>query len=102
MYVVRRVPYGSEYLRADGEIFTTKIGEAIDEEKARYCYLDPDMLQALADELAKKGIKPQQGYLEGKLEAMENHLDDCRHLLKLDQQVIMGKPINTNSCIKEK
>lgn len=84
LFVMRKVATGGrEYLRADGKIIKVKIGDgAIDPEKVKYCYLDHNMLQALTDEIAKKGIKPQQGYLEGKLEATISHIKDLRALLK--------------------
>jgi len=43
----------------------------------------PEQLQAFADALNKMGINPQKEYVEGKLEATENHLKDMRKLLKL-------------------
>ncbi len=45
--------------------------------------LNPETLQALADALDKVGIKPQKGFVEGKLQATESHLKDMRTLLKL-------------------
>lgn len=47
--------------------------------------LDKFQLQAFADELSNMGIKPQQGFVEGKLEATERHLADTRKLLKLTE-----------------
>lgn len=45
--------------------------------------LNDEQLQAFAEALNSIGIKPQQGYVEGKLEATESHLKDMRKLLKL-------------------
>ena len=45
--------------------------------------LDRESLQALSDALNDKGFKPKEGFLEGKLNATENHLKDMRTLLKL-------------------
>ncbi len=94
MYIVTKTPNGGrEYLKADGKIIKATAGGAVDPEKVKYCYLDEEMLQVLTDEIARHGIKPQKGYLEGKLEAMENHLDDCRHLLKLDIPINISKEV---------
>lgn len=42
------------------------------------------LMEELATELAKKGVRPRQAsHTEGKLEATENHLQDMRKLLKL-------------------
>jgi len=43
--------------------------------------LSPETLQNLADELNNMGIKPQKGFLEGKLEATDKHLEDMRRLV---------------------
>lgn len=40
-----------------------------------------EMLQDFANALDKMGIKPQRGFLEGKLEAQEKHLEDMRTLV---------------------
>ncbi len=45
--------------------------------------LSLEALQTFADALDKIGIKPQKGFIEGKLAATENHLADMRKLLKL-------------------
>jgi hypothetical protein len=42
--------------------------------------LSPEALQALADALDKIGITPKQGFVEGKLEATEKHLEDMRSI----------------------
>jgi hypothetical protein len=44
-------------------------------------HLTEEMLQGLADQLLSMGIKPQQGFVEGKLEATEKHLEDMRTLV---------------------
>jgi hypothetical protein len=41
-------------------------------------------LQALSDAINSIGISPKQGFIEGKLEATEKHLEDTRKLLKLN------------------
>jgi hypothetical protein len=52
------------------------------------------LLDAMVVEFQKQGIQPkQQSYLEGKLEATEAHLEDCRHLLKLDHVINLEKKL---------
>lgn len=83
LYIFRRTHTGdTEVLQPDGIIKTIKTGEAVSDIKP-LIELEPEMLQSLADELSQKGYKPQKGYLEGKLQATENHLADMRKLLKL-------------------
>lgn len=41
----------------------------------------PEALQAFADALNELGIRPQKGFLEGKLEGTEKHLEDMRKLV---------------------
>ena len=43
--------------------------------------LPREALQAFADSLDQMGIKPQKGFLEGKLQATEKHLEDMRDLV---------------------
>lgn len=45
--------------------------------------LTDEQLRAFAEAINKEGINPQKEYVEGKLEATENHLKDMRKLLKL-------------------
>jgi hypothetical protein len=45
--------------------------------------LEPEQLQIFADALNEIGYKPQKGFIEGKLVAIEKHLEDMRTLLKL-------------------
>lgn len=80
VYIFRRVPGGTEFLTGDNTLKTFKEGEAVDKPTLE---LEPEQLQALADELAKVGYAPQKGFLQGKLEATEKHLKDMRTLLKL-------------------
>jgi hypothetical protein len=46
-------------------------------------FLNTHILQELSDALNESGFKPQKGYLEGKLEATERHLEDIRKVAKL-------------------
>lgn len=81
VFIFRRTAQGSEFIQNDGTgIF---IAEGSAEQPKPALQLEPEALQALADELANVGYKPQKGFLEGKLEATERHLDDTRTLLKL-------------------
>lgn len=45
--------------------------------------LDREQLQAFSEALNDMGINPRKEYIEGKLEATENHLSDMQKLLKL-------------------
>lgn len=51
-------------------------------------------LAALLVAISAQGVKTKDlGFAEGKLEATENHLEDLRTLLKLDQRIsISGTP----------
>lgn len=44
-------------------------------------FLTPQALQAFSDALNSQGFKPQGGFVEGKLEATEKHLEDMRTLV---------------------
>ena len=54
--------------------------------------LEPEQLQALADELDKIGYKPQKGFMEGKLSATEKHLEDMRDLVFKDNNNDKNNP----------
>lgn len=55
---------------------------ALNDDKARQLFL------GLSEALEKQGIKPKhQAFLEGELDATKHHLDDLRHLLKLDERI---------------
>ena len=43
--------------------------------------LNSEQLQKFAEALNEIGVKPQDGFLEGKLEATEKHLEDMRKLV---------------------
>lgn len=76
IYIFRRLPNG-DIETLDG----TKVVEGEDFKPA--FFLNPEQLQALANALDNNGFKPQEGFVEGKLEATERHLTDLRKLLKL-------------------
>lgn len=80
VYIYRRGINGQiEYLQGDGIIKCFSEGSAIDVKPV--IELTPEMMQALSDELSSIGYKPQKGFLEGKIQATENHLDDMRKLV---------------------
>ena len=81
VFIFRRFGGKVEVVHGNGTMTTYDEGEAI--ENIPTIILTPGMLQSLADALAENGIKPQEGFLEGKLEATVNHLKDMRTLLKL-------------------
>lgn len=56
--------------------------------------LSPSALQAFADALDKMGIKPQKGFIEGKLAATEKHLEDMRRLVFDDKEIIIDGVAN--------
>ena len=75
IYIFRQLSSG-ETMFLDGKVL--KGGEAPSEPTIK---LEPEQLQALADELSMVGYKPQKGFIEGKLEATTKHLEDMRSLV---------------------
>jgi hypothetical protein len=69
-----------QFLSKDGSIITHEPGGSSPEP---FLTLEPELLQELVNGLAKNGFKPQEGRLEGELEATKKHLIDLRQLLKL-------------------
>lgn len=49
-------------------------------------YFDPEIAQEMATALNEIGINPKKEFVEGKLEAQTEHLNDLRKLLKLTPQ----------------
>lgn len=80
VFVFRKTLGGTEFLQGDTITF---VPEGSAEQGKPSFQLNPEQLQALADELAQVGFKPQKGFIEGKLQATEDHLKDMRTLLKL-------------------
>ena len=76
VYIYRKVINGIEIFRGDRT-------EIISEHSATTpsFNMTPEMLQEFANELDKNGINPKQGFVEGKLEATEKHLEDMRTLV---------------------
>lgn len=81
IYIYRRYGNKIEVMNRDNTRTVYEDGSAIDDKPT--LSLNPESLQAFADALADIGIKPQKGFIEGKLEATESHLKDMRTLLKL-------------------
>lgn len=86
VYIFRETHEGTEFLQADGNIKLTNTTLETPQPTIR---LDPEALQTLADELGRVGYKPQKGFVEGKLEATEKHLDDMRKIVF--EPVVSGK-----------
>lgn len=82
VYIYRIINGAKEFIQNDGTCLRLSEGSA--EQPKPTLELNPEALQALADELAQVGYKPQKGFIEGKLEATERHLEDTRKLLKLN------------------
>lgn len=82
IYIWRTVFHGGikkiEVLFSD-RIETYSDSEAIPDKPS--LVMTPEGLQDLANALDKFGIKPQQGFLEGKIEAQGRHLEDMRKLV---------------------
>ena len=77
VYIFRKLPNGNIGMLGVGEI---KEGDVLCKPTLE---LNPEQLQVFADALNEIGIKPQKGFLEGKVEAQSEHLKDLRKLLKL-------------------
>ena len=81
VYIFRRGLGGTELIQSDGTLLFVPKDSANPPKPT--IELNPEALQALSDELARVGYKPEKGFVQGKLEATENHLKDMRTLLKL-------------------
>ena len=79
VFIFRRSLGGAEFIQNDGTALF--VAEGSSEQPKPAIQLDPEALQALADELALVGYKPQKGFIEGRLTAIENHLEDMRKLV---------------------
>lgn len=80
IYLLRKNVGIIEFLTADGKIITKKEFEDNNDIKP-FAYLPDGCLQLLVDEAGGLNIKPRQGFLEGKLEATDKHLEDMRKLV---------------------
>ena len=79
VFIFRRSIGGAEFIQNDGTALFVAEGSV--ERPKPTIQLDPEALQALADELSHVGYKPQKGFIEGKLTATEKHLEDMRRLV---------------------
>ena len=79
IYITRKGHDGKYYIWRGNreEVINSKEGESI---KPSFEFTD-EMLQQLVEVLDSKGFKPKQGFLEGKLEATDKHLQDMRNLV---------------------
>mgnify|MGYP003419977400 CR=1 FL=1 len=82
-YRIDRAVYIFRKLGDKTEIFRGKTLEIIEFEAITEpsFYMSPEMLQEFANALDKNGISPKQGFVEGKREATEKHLDDMRKIV---------------------
>lgn len=84
VYIYKNIGDGKKMVQYfNGDMIETKVIEEGQAGNGPSLFLMDNIAQALVDELSNKGIKPKQGYLEGKLEATQDHLKDVRTLLKL-------------------
>lgn len=79
---IYRLLYDGKIMTLDGKVYGA--GDAVPDEPVMK--LSPEQLQAFADELNAVGYKPQKGFIEGKLEATEKHLEDMRSLILKGQK----------------
>lgn len=77
VFIFRRLQNGKT------EILGTGVVKDVGEKPKPTFELEPEQLQAFANALNENGFKPQNGFVEGKLEGTERHLGDLRALLKL-------------------
>lgn len=89
VYIFRSVNGLTEVMGKNGTISKVLKGSAIPTEP--FMEMDDAMMQEMSDALAKVGIKPQKGFVEGKLEATERHLEDMRSLLFMPKKRINQK-----------
>lgn len=77
IYIFRRT-FDGKIEMLDGEIVDSGLIP-----KKPTMSLTDDQLRVFAEAINQQGINPQKEFIEGKLEATENHLKDMRKLLKL-------------------
>lgn len=79
VYIYRHIGDQIEIMGGDSVTRTYGRNESI--LKTPTLLLSPEALQALSNALNEQGYKPQEGFVEGKLEATEKHLEDMRTLV---------------------
>lgn len=77
IYIFRR-NFNNEVVMLSGEILNKGVTPT-----QPTLSLTNEQLRKLAEAINNEGINPQKEFVEGKLEATENHLKDMRTLLKL-------------------
>jgi hypothetical protein len=77
-----------EFVVEGGAKYVTVVPDKpIKDEELVFATLDEDQLRALQVAISAHGIKlPDAGFNNGKLEAMNLHLEDMRHLVFKDEQ----------------
>lgn len=99
VYVFRRTPNGTDVLLPTGMITIGEKGVLPSEPTLR---LSPEQLQAFADELSLIGYKPLKGFIEGKLDATEKHLQDMRRLVFEEKEItVSGAPMDFTNLKKK-
>jgi len=78
IFVYQRDFDGKIHLLQKGDLVETFDSGAVKEPSFK---MNKFQLQAFADAMSDMGIKPQEGFLEGKLGATEKHLEDMRTLV---------------------
>jgi hypothetical protein len=82
IFLYRVTSRGTEYVTHDGTIKPLAEGNMPVVEDSYFTVMDDDGLQALADALAKRGVKTRNDHKnEGLLEATRSHLEDMRTLV---------------------
>lgn len=81
VYIFREAFGKTEVLNPDGTVASFSREERVSPRP--FMEMDAEMMQEMSDAISKIGIRPQKGFIEGKLEATESHLRDMRTLMKL-------------------
>jgi hypothetical protein len=89
-----------EFLVGNDTIKTVTPDKQLRDNELIFATLDDDQLHALQIAIANYGVKlPDAGFVQGKLEATEKHLEDTRTLLSLNTPRLMP-PIQAKKEIK--
>ena len=86
VFIYRKTFGGKVQIMRGDTMETVDDGVAV---KPSFC-MSPELLQIFANSLDEIGINPKQGFLEGKIEATEKHLEDMRKLVFEDEIIISG------------
>jgi hypothetical protein len=77
IFIMQKDPSGKTLIWRNDKVETLELGQWAEPS----FWMEPEMLQDFANALNDIGIKPEQGFLEGKLGATEKHLEDMRTLV---------------------